>query len=36
MARVFRIVDGAILGSTLVAGLTTKAVMLPWNTVRWH
>ena len=24
---------GAIQGSTLVAGLTTKAVMLPWNTV---
>jgi len=29
----FRIVDGAIQGSTLVAGLTTKVVMLPWNTV---
>jgi hypothetical protein len=29
----FRIVDGAILGSTLVAGLTTKAVALPWNMV---
>jgi hypothetical protein len=29
----FRIVDGAILGSTLVTGLTTKAVVLPWNTV---
>ena len=29
----FRIVDGAIQGSTLVAGLTTRVVMLPWNTV---
>jgi hypothetical protein len=32
-AGFFRIVDGAIQGSTLVAGLTTKTVMLPWNTV---
>jgi hypothetical protein len=29
----FRIVDGVIQGSTLVAGVTTKVVMLPWNTV---
>jgi len=29
----FRIVDGAIQGSTLVSGLTTKTLMLPWNTV---
>jgi hypothetical protein len=29
----FRLVDGAILGSTLVAGLTTKTVTLPWNIV---
>jgi hypothetical protein len=29
----FRIVDGAIQGSTLVAGLTTRVVMLPWNAV---
>jgi hypothetical protein len=29
----FRLVHGAIQGSTLVAGLTTKAVMLPWNIV---
>jgi hypothetical protein len=29
----FRLVHGAVQGSTLVAGLTTKAVMLPWNIV---
>ena len=29
----FRIVDGAILGSTLVAHLTTRTVALPWNMV---
>jgi hypothetical protein len=29
----FRIVDGAVLGSTLVTGLTTKTVTLPWNVV---
>jgi hypothetical protein len=29
----FRIAEGAILGSTLVGGLTTKAVTLPWNMV---
>jgi hypothetical protein len=29
----FRIADGAIQGSTLVSGLTTKTLMLPWNTV---
>jgi hypothetical protein len=29
----FRIVDGAIMGSTLVAGLTTRTVALPWNIV---
>jgi hypothetical protein len=29
----FRLVQGAIQGSTLVAGLTTKAMMLPWNIV---
>jgi hypothetical protein len=32
-AGFFRIVDGVIQGSTLVAGVTTKVVMLPWNTV---
>jgi hypothetical protein len=30
---VFRLVHGAIQGSTLVAGLTTKTVTLPWNIV---
>jgi hypothetical protein len=29
----FRIVDGAVLGSTLVTGLTAKVVALPWNMV---
>ena len=29
----FRIADGAITDSTLVAGLATKAVTLPWNIV---
>jgi len=29
----FRIADGAIQGSTLVAGLTTRIVTLPWNIV---
>ena len=29
----FRIADGAIKGSTLVAGLTTRIVALPWNLV---
>ena len=29
----FRMVDGAIQGSTLVAGLTTRTVALPWNIV---
>lgn len=32
-AGMFRLVHGAIQGSTLVAGLTTKAVALPWNIV---
>jgi hypothetical protein len=30
---VFRIVNGEVLGSTLVVALTTKAVTLPWNMV---
>jgi len=29
----FRMVDGVIQGSTLVAGLTTRTVALPWNIV---